>query len=340
MKKLAIISLIALILNGFFWLATIAFASQNSLIVPDGTGASVRAGFNDAIDTLNTINSGPSAPTTTEAYMLWADTTNGLLKQRDAANATWIVLGTLGATNLGLQPAFTSQIANYFYAAPNGSAGVPSFRAIVPADIPTLNQNTSGTAANLSGTPSLPNGATATTQTAGDNSTKLATTAYVATAVSGSGGGQGIPHGMQLFTSSGTWTLPSGITKAWVICVGGGGGSGGSGTGTPGPGGPGGYAEGIIAVTGNVTVTVGGGGAGNLSGNGNGNGGGTSSFAGFTTISASGGGGGNASGGYGSSGSGSGGSVNTCLGAPYLGGAGTGGSNGGNGTGGAVLVTW
>lgn len=43
---------------------------------------------------------------------------------------------------------------------------------------PTFNQNTSGTAANVSGTPALPNGTTATTQSAGDNSTKLATTAY------------------------------------------------------------------------------------------------------------------------------------------------------------------
>jgi hypothetical protein len=45
-------------------------------------------------------------------------------------------------------------------------------------DFPTLNQNTSGTASNLSGTPALPNGTTATTQAASDNSTKLATTAY------------------------------------------------------------------------------------------------------------------------------------------------------------------
>ena len=43
---------------------------------------------------------------------------------------------------------------------------------------PTFNQNTTGTAANLSGTPALPDGTTATTQSAGDNSTKLATTAY------------------------------------------------------------------------------------------------------------------------------------------------------------------
>ncbi len=47
--------------------------------------------------------------------------------------------------------------------------------------VSTLNQNTSGTAANLSGTPALPNGTSATTQSTGDNSTKLATTAYADT---------------------------------------------------------------------------------------------------------------------------------------------------------------
>jgi hypothetical protein len=73
----------------------------------------------------------------------------------------------------------TAPAANTVFAAPNGSAGNPAFRLLVAADIPTLNQNTTGTAANLSGTPALPNGATATTQSASDNSTKLATTAYV-----------------------------------------------------------------------------------------------------------------------------------------------------------------
>lgn len=42
---------------------------------------------------------------------------------------------------------YGSKTANQFLAAPNGSAGAPSFRAIVAADIPTLNQNTTGTAA-------------------------------------------------------------------------------------------------------------------------------------------------------------------------------------------------
>lgn len=49
----------------------------------------------------------------------------------------------------------------------------------VAGDFPTLNQNTTGTASNLSGTPALPNGTTATTQSPADNSTKFATTAYV-----------------------------------------------------------------------------------------------------------------------------------------------------------------
>jgi len=44
---------------------------------------------------------------------------------------------------------YASKTANYILAAPNGSAGVPTFRAIVAADIPTLNQNTTGTAANV-----------------------------------------------------------------------------------------------------------------------------------------------------------------------------------------------
>lgn len=46
-----------------------------------------------------------------------------------------------------------------------------------------MNSNISGTAINLSGTPTLPNGTGATTQSAGDNSSKLATTAFVQNAM-------------------------------------------------------------------------------------------------------------------------------------------------------------
>jgi len=56
------------------------------------------------------------------------------------------------ATDYGdtLNP-YASKTANYILAAPNGASGAPTFRAIVAADIPTLNQNTTGTAANITG---------------------------------------------------------------------------------------------------------------------------------------------------------------------------------------------
>ena len=58
------------------------------------------------------------------------------------AKATGSVDGYLSSTDWstfnGKQPAFGSQTANYVYAAPNGSAGVPSFRALVTTDIPSL----------------------------------------------------------------------------------------------------------------------------------------------------------------------------------------------------------
>lgn len=45
---------------------------------------------------------------------------------------------------------YAAKTANYVLAAPNGSSGAPTFRALVAADIPTLNQNTTGNAATAS----------------------------------------------------------------------------------------------------------------------------------------------------------------------------------------------
>jgi trimeric autotransporter adhesin len=70
---------------------------------------------------------------------------------------------TLGGT-LAVTPSdFASQTANTVLAAPNGSAGTPTFRAIVAADVPTLNQNTTGTASNVTGTVAIANGGTGET---------------------------------------------------------------------------------------------------------------------------------------------------------------------------------
>jgi hypothetical protein len=53
------------------------------------------------------------------------------------------------------QNPYASKTANTFLAAPNGSSGAPTFRAVVAADIPTLNQNTTGSAATLTTTRTL-----------------------------------------------------------------------------------------------------------------------------------------------------------------------------------------
>lgn len=65
-----------------------------------------------------------------------------------------------------LTGAWASQTAKAFLAAPNGAKGTPSFRAIVASDIPTLNQNTTGTAANVTGTVAIANGGTGATTAA------------------------------------------------------------------------------------------------------------------------------------------------------------------------------
>lgn len=96
----------------------------------------------------------------------------------------------------------------------------------------------------------------------------------------------------ELFTSSGTFTAPTGVTTVFLTMCGGGGGGGGSGSATRSGGGGGGlscYRVAYTVVAGNnYTVTVGAGGAGGAGGGANnGSTGGASSF--DTTISVDGG---------------------------------------------------
>lgn len=70
--------------------------SQHDYVIADAAGAAFLADLNLALPALASLNSGATAPATTYAYMLWADTTSGWLKQRDAANAAWILRAPLG----------------------------------------------------------------------------------------------------------------------------------------------------------------------------------------------------------------------------------------------------
>lgn len=109
--------------------------------------------------------------------------------------------------------------------------------------------------------------------------------------------GSGSDMTRAVFNSSGTWTVPSGITTAYIILIGGGGGGGGH-QGTSGAGGGGGAGAYALAfITGitpgsNVSITVGSGGNGGGINGGGGNGG-TSSYG--SILSAGGGRGGTAS---------------------------------------------
>jgi hypothetical protein len=75
---------------------------------------------------------------------------------------------------------YASKTANFVLAAPNGAAGAPTFRAVVAADIPTLNQNTTGTASNVTGTVAIANGGS------GQTTAQLAMNAFAGAVTSGS----------------------------------------------------------------------------------------------------------------------------------------------------------
>lgn len=71
--------------------------SQSWANIPPSGSASValKTSIPDALEALRTVHSGATAPSQTVAYMLWADTSAGVLKQRNSANSAWVTLGTL-----------------------------------------------------------------------------------------------------------------------------------------------------------------------------------------------------------------------------------------------------
>lgn len=76
--------------------------AQHDYTIDNASGAAVRSDLNNALAAIVSLNSGATAPSTTYAYQPWADSTTGLLKLRNAANTSWITIGTLASTNLGL----------------------------------------------------------------------------------------------------------------------------------------------------------------------------------------------------------------------------------------------
>lgn len=155
-------------------------------IVISATVGSIYVNIDKVADVQATIEAAGLVPKTTtiNGHTLESDVTitKGDIELGDVDNTSDANKPISNATQTALNgkiSTYTSKTAKHFLAAPNNADGLPDFRAIVASDIPTLNQNTSGTAANLSGTPALPDGTTAVKQATGDNTDKLATDSFV-----------------------------------------------------------------------------------------------------------------------------------------------------------------
>lgn len=176
------------------------WVNQNTLTVGNLTGGNNTTLLGSIPYQSNTDTTSLLSPntTTTKKFLRQTGTgTNGAAPAWDTVTASDVGLGNVSntaqvtsvtgtspvASTGGTTPAislasgygdtqnpYASKTANYVLAAPNGLAGVPTFRALVAADIPTLNQNTTGSSGSCTG-----NSATATKSTnlIGGNSTTL-----------------------------------------------------------------------------------------------------------------------------------------------------------------------
>jgi len=120
------------------------------------------------------------------------------------------------------QNPYASKTANNILAAPNGSSGVPTFRAIVSTDIPTLNQNTTGTADNVTGIVAVANGGTGTATpslVAGTNVTITGTFPNQTINSSGGGGSTGLQSAVysSLFTLHTSNSLTAGSSTGHTL---------------------------------------------------------------------------------------------------------------------------
>ena len=72
--------------------------AQHDYVIDNSTGANVRADINSVLQAIASNNSGSSDPSTTYAFQLFADTTNNVMKIRNAANNAFIELFQLDGT--------------------------------------------------------------------------------------------------------------------------------------------------------------------------------------------------------------------------------------------------
>lgn len=188
------------------------------------------AGFMSSTDKskLDGIASGATANTGTVTSVGGTGTVSGLsLSGTVTTSGNLTLSGTLSVTPSN----FASQTANYILAAPNGAAGVPTFRALVAADIPTLNQNTTGSAGSVAwsgvtGKPTTLSGYGITDAAPSTGSTSITTLGTIATGtwnastISVANGGTGATTLTGLVYGNGTSAMTAATAAQIVAAIG------------------------------------------------------------------------------------------------------------------------
>lgn len=114
---------------------------------PDGTGTAVAGQLSSYAGTIYVFNGTAwTALSTAGGTVSSVSGTSGSIDVANGSSTPVISLAT--AYGDSVNP-YGTKTMNYVLASPNGSNGAPTFRALVAADIPTLNQNTTGSAATL-----------------------------------------------------------------------------------------------------------------------------------------------------------------------------------------------
>ena len=172
--------------------------ATHDYVINDQTTPAFRSDLNGVLSAIVSNNSSTSAPSPTFANMWWMDTTNNYLKIRDKNDANWIIVGEMDVTNSRMK-----LISDSLQAASAGGIDILNSSGTKIIDLSVASQATAE---------------------AGTNNTELMTPLRTAQAITEQSKGL-IDYA--LYTSTSSFTVPSGTKKLIIKASGGGGGGGG-----------------------------------------------------------------------------------------------------------------